>query len=86
MIFNAFATLFSKIFFFCGYYSAGNAYPKPLAPEEESQCITKMLQGDQSAKEKLIHHNMRLVAHIAQKYAQKHKLEDKIIVGSIGLI
>jgi len=86
MILNTFATLFSKIFFFCGYYSAGGAYPKPLPPEEESACITKMLQGDQVAKEKLIHHNMRLVAHIAKKYAQKNNLEDTISVGSIGLI
>lgn len=86
MLFNAFATLFSKIFFFSGYYSANNAYPKPLPPEEESACIKKMLEGDKQAKEKLIKHNMRLVAHIAKKYAQKQNLEDTISVGSIGLI
>ena len=84
MIFNALATLFSKIFFFCGYYS--NAYPKPLNPTEEAECIDKMLNGDTDAKEKLIRHNMRLVAHIAKKYAQKQNLEDTISVGSIGLI
>lgn len=86
MLFNAFATLFSKIFFFSGYYSTNNAYPKPLPPEEESACIKKMLEGDKQAKEKLIKHNMRLVAHIAKKYAQKQNLEDTISVGSIGLI
>lgn len=86
MLFDAFATLFSKIFFFSGYYSASNAYPKPLPPEEESVCIKKMLAGDKQAKEKLIKHNMRLVAHIAKKYAQKQNLEDTISVGSIGLI
>ena len=86
MIFNALATLFSKVFFFCGYYANGNAYPKPLSPTEESDCIDKMLKGDQDAKEKLIRHNMRLVAHIAKKYAQKQNLEDTISVGSIGLI
>lgn len=86
MLFNAFATLFSKIFFFSGYYSANNTYPKPLSPEEESACIKKMLEGDKQAKEKLIKHNMRLVAHIAKKYAQKQNLEDTISVGSIGLI
>lgn len=86
MFFNAFASLFSKIFFFCGYYSAGNAYPKPLPPDEEAVAIAKMLEGDKEAKEKLIKHNMRLVAHIAKKYAQKNNLEDTISVGSIGLI
>ena len=86
MFLNAFSALFSKIFFFSGYYSSGNAYPKPLPPDEEAVCIKKMLDGDKESKEKLIRHNMRLVAHIAKKYAQKQNLEDTISVGSIGLI
>ena len=73
MIFNALATIFSKFFFFCGYYSSGNAYPKPLPPQEEAECLKKMAEGDEAAKERLIRHNMRLVAHVAKKYAQKQK-------------
>lgn len=86
MIFNALATIFSKFFFFCGYYSSGNAYPKPLPPQEEAECLKKMAEGDEAAKERLIRHNMRLVAHVAKKYAQKQNFEDTISIGSIGLI
>lgn len=86
MIFNALATIFSKFFFFCGYYSSGNAYPKPLSPQEEAECLKKMAEGDEAAKERLIRHNMRLVAHVAKKYAQKQNFEDTISIGSIGLI
>ena len=45
-----------------------------------------MAEGDEAAKERLIRHNMRLVAHVAKKYAQKQNFEDTISIGSIGLI
>ncbi len=86
MIFNAVTAIISKIFCFCGYYSAGMAYPKPLPPEEEAACIKLLSKGDEEARDKLIRHNMRLVAHIAKKYSAKQDFEDAISVGSIGLI
>lgn len=73
-----------KILFFTGYFANGN-YPKPLSAEEEAICLEKMQNGSKSARDKLICHNMRLVAHIAKKYG-KNDLDDLISIGSIGLI
>ena len=64
----------------------GSSYPKPLPPDEEAECIRKMKQGDLAAKEKLITHNMRLVAHVVKKYSGAAETDDLISVGSIGLI
>lgn len=76
--------LLKRLFFFTGYFSNGS-YPKPLSPEEEALCIEKMQKGSKAARDKLICHNMRLVAHIAKKYG-KNDLDDLISIGSIGLI
>lgn len=62
-------------------------FPKPLKKEEEKELIEKNLLGDIEAKNKLIEHNMRLVAHIAKKYASTSVDNDDLIsIGSIGLI
>ena len=51
------------------------------------ECLTKLKQGDKQAKEKLILHNMRLVAHVAKKYQnEEEELEDLISIGTIGLL
>ncbi len=73
-----------RLLFFVGYFTNGS-YPKPLTPEQEAICIEKMQKGSKSARDKLICHNMRLVAHIAKKYG-KNDLDDLISIGSIGLI
>lgn len=80
----AFLELLKRLFFFTGYFSNGS-YPKPLSSEEEAECIARMQQGSKSARDKLIMHNMRLVAHIAKKYG-KNDTDDLISIGSIGLI
>ncbi len=76
--------ILKKILFFTGYFSNGS-YPKPLSTEEEALCLEKMQKGSSAARDKLICHNMRLVAHIAKKYS-KNDLDDLISIGSIGLI
>lgn len=76
--------ILKKILFFIGYFSNGS-YPKPLSAEEEALCLEKMQKGSWAARDKLICHNMRLVAHIAKKYS-KNDLDDLISIGSIGLI
>ncbi len=76
--------MLKKIFFLAGYFSNGS-YPKPLSPEEEALCLEKMHKGSKSARDKLICHNMRLVAHVAKKYG-KNDMDDLISIGSIGLI
>jgi RNA polymerase sporulation-specific sigma factor len=78
--------LLGKITFFTGAIVGLGSYPKPLSKEEEKECLIKMKKGDNDAREKLITHNMRLVAHIVKKYAGTYETDDLISVGSIGLI
>ncbi len=62
-------------------------FPPPLKKEAEKECINKMKQGDVKAKEKLIEHNLRLVAHIIKKYGcSDGENEELISVGTVGLI
>lgn len=84
-MFEQFLLFLKRLFFATGYFSSGS-YPKPLTADEEAECLAHMQQGSRKAREKLICHNMRLVAHIAKKYAKNNDLEDMISIGSIGLI
>ncbi len=68
------------------HLSARNSFPKPLQPEEEAELVERMLAGDTLARDRLIEHNLRLVAHIAKKYAAAGESDDLISIGSIGLI
>ena len=83
-MFTNFLELLKRVFFLTGYFQNGS-YPQPLSPEEEARCLEKMKAGEKQARDKLICHNMRLVAHIAKKYG-KNDLDDMISIGSIGLI
>ena len=70
-----------------GYVSGSAAFPKPLSPEEEAEYLKKFAEGDVDAKNILIEHNLRLVAHIAKKYSGSVRdSEDIISIGTIGLI
>jgi len=72
--------------FFTGSYSNG-VFKEPLSKEEEKECINKMLEGDKQSRNKLIEHNLRLVAHIVKKFDYKEKDQDDLIsIGTIGLI
>lgn len=63
------------------------AFLTPLTPEEERNCLERMKSGDLGAKEELILHNMRLVAHVAKKYqGNDEDMEDLISIGTIGLL
>ncbi|MBQ3573119.1 MAG: RNA polymerase sporulation sigma factor SigK [Clostridia bacterium] len=69
------------------YISSGSSFPKPLSAEEESRYIELYKNGDEHAREMLIEHNLRLVAHIAKKYSGSIRdSEDIISIGTIGLI
>ena len=73
--------------FLLGYLQQGNAFPKPLSREEESEMIARMKRGDAVAREKLIAHNLRLCAHIARKYSIPGCEQDDLIsIGTVGLI
>lgn len=86
MFFDFLSLLFGKIFFFTGAVQGKGSFPKPLSPEEEKKYLAAARAGDKEAKNILIKHNMRLVAHIVKKYSGAAETDDLMSVGSIGLI
>ena len=65
----------------------GSSFPRPLSAAEERECLDRLAQGDPEARNTLIEHNLRLVAHIVKKYyAQSADQDDLISIGTIGLI
>ena len=86
-MFEFLSFLLGKMIFFTGaVLGKTHAFPPPLNKEEESDCLIRMKHGDKSARDELISRNMRLVAHVAKKYAGTADSDDLISVGSIGLI
>ena len=78
--------LFKSFFMFTGSYS-NNVFYNPLSSEEEEKYIKLMMLGDKEARNKLIEHNLRLVAHIVKKFDSKSIDQDDLIsIGTIGLI
>ncbi|MDD4808496.1 MAG: RNA polymerase sporulation sigma factor SigK [Bacilli bacterium] len=78
--------LFKDFYLFTAAYS-NNVFPDPLPKEEEAIYIERALLGDKEARNKLIEHNLRLVAHIVKKYDhKKEEVDDLISIGVIGLI
>ena len=72
--------------FFMGSYS-NEIFPEPLSNEEETKYIKLMKQGDSNARNKLIEHNLRLVAHIVKKFESNvQDVDDLIGIGTVGLI
>ena len=70
-----------------GYIQGSNLFPEPLTAEEERECLQQMANGDEEARNILIERNLRLVAHVAKKYATaKVDQDDLISIGTIGLI
>lgn len=86
MVFENFMLFMNKIMLFSSYVNNASGFPKPLTPEEEKMYFEKFKNGDNQAKEILINHNLRLVAHIVKKYSGAGEADDLISVGSIGLI
>ncbi len=85
MLFHIFESL-RNFFAFTASYS-NQVFKEPLSKEEEEACILKMQQGDRQARDELIEHNLRLVAHIVKKFDYKNVDQDDLIsVGTIGLI
>ena len=78
--------LFSHVILMTSYVEKKNTFLNPLSKDEERKLLDKMRQGDKSAREELVKHNMRLVAHIAKKYSNYYDVDELISVGSIGLM
>lgn len=78
--------LIKSVMFFTASYS-NNIFPDPLTKEEEDKYIELAKLGDKEARNKLIEHNLRLVAHIVKKFDYKNVDQDDLIsIGTIGLI
>lgn len=85
-ILTALAMLLKEMVLFVTYVK-NNAFPQPLSPEEEKKYLRLMAEGDNHARNMLIEHNLRLVAHIVKKFENTGEdVEDLISIGTIGLI
>ena len=86
MILSLINLLINNFTFFTGSYS-NNVFPEPLSKEEEEKYILLTEKGNKDARNKLIEHNLRLVAHIVKKFeTTEHDIDDLIGIGTIGLI
>ena len=82
----AFAGAINLVVFILHVTGVGS-FPQPLSAKEEKNCFTLMKNGDVSARNKLIEHNLRLVAHIVKKYYMSTSDQDDLVsIGTIGLI
>lgn len=77
----------SGLIFWILHVTGAGSFPRPLTAKEEALCLEKMKQGDNDARNQLIEHNLRLVAHIIKKYySTTNDQDDLISIGTIGLI
>lgn len=77
----------SSIMYLALHIAGPGSFPAALSAKEEAELIARMENGDEEAKNKLIEHNLRLVAHVIKKYyAMASDQEDLISIGTIGLI
>lgn len=88
MLLSIFQSISTNLLYFMLHLSSNNSFEKPLTPRRELEELVKFHeQGDIEARNRLVNHNMRLVAHIIKKYyANYSDQEDIISIGTIGLI
>lgn len=87
MYFSTIYGIISGIFYLVLHPNNTGTFPKPLSPKEENELIIRTEQGDKAARDKLIEHNLRLVAHVIKKYYNERVDQDDLIsIGTIGLI
>lgn len=84
---SGFLAFLKSAIFVVGYIQSGNLFPEPLSQEEEKDCLERLKNGDEEARNILIERNLRLVAHVSKKYATTNLEQDDLIsIGTIGLI
>lgn len=87
MLSAALLLLCNSLFLSLHLSGSAGSFPKPLPPEKERECLERCAAGDLEARNLLVEHNLRLVAHIIKKYyTQAEEQEDLISIGTIGLI
>ena len=77
----------SNLIYFALHVTGSGSFPKPLSAKEERECLRQIAEGNEEARDQLIEHNLRLVAHIIKKYySSASDQEDLISIGTVGLI
>lgn len=84
MFFEFLYAVLGKLVFFTSAIGGKSSFPKPLSPEDEAKYLRLAREGDKNAKDTLVRHNMRLVAHIVKKYNGAAETDDLISVGASG--
>ena len=86
-MFKLLLDLAANIFYFALHVTSAGAFPPPLSAKKEEELLEKSRNGDDNARDTLIEHNLRLVAHIVKKYYTVTSDQDDLIsIGTIGLI
>lgn len=87
LFFDLLMKIASAIYYFALHVKGAGAFPPPLSAEREAELLEKSRNGDNDARNELIEHNLRLVAHIVKKYYNTGADQDDMIsIGTIGLI
>ncbi len=86
MFFSLIEKILSAFFFLALHVTKNGNFPPPLSLKAERELIEKSANGDINARNKLVEHNLRLVAHITKKYYGSGDMDDLISIGTIGLI
>ena len=87
MLLSLLSFLTGDLWLLLSHLTDRSSFPRPLSRDREKELVQRLSQGDLQAKQELIEHNLRLVAHITKKYyAQCDDTDDLISIGTIGLI
>ena len=87
MFYEIVSFMMANLMFLALHITNPGTFPKPLSKKEEEECLRLIKQGDSAARDKLIEHNLRLVAHVIKKYYTPNcDQNDLISIGTIGLI
>ncbi len=87
MFFSLLMKIASAVYYFALHVKGAGSFPPPLSAEREAELLEKSRNGDDDARNELIEHNLRLVAHIVKKYYNTGADQDDMIsIGTIGLI
>lgn len=79
--------IFPNLMYMFLHATSPGSFPKALSSKEEAELLEKMALGDNSARKRLIEHNLRLVAHVAKKYFGSGADQDDLVsIGTVGLI
>ena len=87
LLLSGFIQFLHTAIFSVGYISGTQLFPEPLTANEERECLRRLKDGDDEARNILIEKNLRLVAHVCKKYSNSNVDQDDLIsIGTIGLI